>query len=97
MTVFRGKWPAEPENDNKKSKGLLKNGERSGIVLAAALIIYGVINSDVPLCFFMLAFILFYGHVWLERSQLTQLASLSNVLKGLSITMLIGSVIMIFM
>lgn len=103
MSTFRsarnGKLPGEEalERNRQQKKSLLKSGEKSGILLATALFCYGIISWDIPMALFMFGFMVFYIHVWLYRTGREKLHTLSNVLKGFGITLLIGAVVIAFL
>ena len=87
----------EKYNNAGKKSGPFTKGESVGMLLAAVLFVYAIINWDIPLACFLLAFILMIVHLGIERKGAEgYMHSLSNVLKGCSITMLIGSVVMLF-
>lgn len=95
----KGSNPAEAfvNKKNNKKKSLLKTGEKSGIALALALFIYGLSAWDIPLASCAFGFIILYVHIVIERSGVEKLHIVSNILKGFSITLFIGSFFMAFL
>ena len=89
---YKGAFVPEP----KKKDTTFTNGEKAGMALSIVLFLYGVVDRDVPLCFFTGSFLIYEMHVVAKKARGNNEWFLSNLLKGMSIAMFFGSIVMIF-
>ena len=86
MPGMRSKIPIE-ENNNKVEP-TFSNGEKAGMALSLVLL---------PLCFFTASFLVYEFHVVLRMARGNNDWFMSNLLKGMSIAMFIGSIMMVLL
>ncbi len=89
---YRGSFDVE----TKKKTSTFTNGEKAGMALALALLLFGIADRDVPLCFFTGSFLVYELHVVAKKSRGNQDWFLSKMLKSMSIAMFFGSIAMVF-
>ena len=95
MAGMRSKIPIE-ENNNKVEPAF-SNGEKAGMALSLVLFLFGLSDCDLPLCFFTASFLIYEFHVVLKLARGNQDWFMSNLLKGMSIAMFIGSIMMVLL
>ena len=90
MPGMRSKFPIE---DNKnKIEPTFSNGEKAGMALCLAMFLFGLSDGDLPLCFFSASFLVYELHVLLKKARGDEDWFMSNLLKGMSIAMFVGSI-----
>ena len=80
----------EPEEQGP----MFSRGQITGMVMSAALLVYAVVSSDVPLAFLTTSFLLFLLRPLAERSVGPWL---SNVMKGFAMALGVGAVVLAFL
>lgn len=92
MPVFRGRTPWNEEK--KKQPPLFTNGEKAGMALCLAMLLFAVSDGDVPLVFFTLSFLVYEAHNVAVRAGEGRFHSLASFLLGLCIALFAGSLVM---
>ena len=77
-------------------KPFYSRGEKSGILIAAVGLGYGIINKDWALTFFCLAFLLFEGKKPLANKGSSTGKNIANLMQGFSIALLFGAFLLAF-
>ena len=77
-----------------KDKKMFNNGEKGGMLLGMALLLFSIVTGDVPLGFFLFSFVLFEIRLGLLRLDNSRMNFLANFLLGLAISLCLGSVVM---
>ncbi|ORT99212.1 hypothetical protein D081_2077 [Anaerovibrio sp. JC8] len=95
MPGMRYKPPINETNDKKDTT--FSNGEKAGMALSLVLFLYGLSDWDLPLCFFTGSFLIYEAHVLLRKARGDQDWFMSNLLKGMSIAMFVGSIMMVLL
>lgn len=90
MTAFRGGRPWE-ENKKKKLQ-LFSHGEKAGMMLCLAMMLFALKDGDVPLFFFSSAFIVYEVQSALNKIDGTRFHVYCSFLWGLSLALFIGSI-----
>ena len=85
-------WAEAPAAPSQK----LTRGGLIGLVMAAGVLVYGLLNGDIPVLFLALAFILFMARPFLALLAGGYGAALSNVLKGFSLTLFLVAILLTF-
>ena len=75
----------------------LTRGALTGVVMAAGIFVYGLMQGDIPVLLLTLAFLLFMLRPFAAFLAGRRGASLSNMLKGLSLTLFAGAVLLAFL
>ena len=73
---------------------MFSRGQKMSMVISAALLVYAVVSSDVPLAFLTTSFLLFLLRPLAERSVGSRL---SNAMKGFAIALGVGAVVLAFL
>lgn len=94
VTVFRGKTPWKEEK--KKQPPLFTNGEKAGMALCLAMLLFAVSAGDVPLIFFTLSFLVYEAYNVVTKAGGERFHVLASFLLGLCIALFAGSIVMAF-
>ena len=83
-----------PNIETEKNGPMFTRGQKTSMVLAIALLVYAIFSSDVPLAFLLLSFL-----TYLFRPLAEKLVGpwLSNTMKGFSIALGMGAMVLAFM
>ena len=73
---------------------MFSRGQKTGMMLSAVLLVYGLISGDVPLAFLTLSLLLFLLRPLAEESVGPWL---SNVMKGFAMALGMGAVVLAFL
>ncbi|MDD3114355.1 MAG: hypothetical protein PHQ44_01300 [Anaerovibrio sp.] len=95
MTAFRGKkkpWEAEAKKDAR----LFSHGEKAGMALCLAMLLFSIGAGDVPLGFFAGAFLVYEGQRAVSAAGGERCRSLASLLQGLCFAMFLGSIFLAF-
>ena len=79
----------------KQGKQLFTRGELTGMGMALCLLVYGLFQQDIPLVFLTSSFLVFEAHSFFAQSGSPQGKNISNLLKGFSIALFAGSLIIL--
>jgi len=79
----------------KQEKRLFTRGELTGMGMALCLLVYGLFQQDIPLVFLTSSFLVFEAHSFFAQSGSPQGKNISNLLKGFSIALFAGSLIIL--
>ncbi len=82
----------EPES----VKNVLSKGEKTGMLIAAGVLLYGLFADDLPVFFFAASFLSFMGRSMVEAAGGDKGVVLSHFLKGLGIALLLGALFLLF-
>lgn len=96
MTAFRGKWKPW-EQEKKKEQRLLSHGERAGMALCIAMLLFSMSEGDVPLGFLAMSFLVYEGYNIADKAGGERFHFLASLLKGLCFTLFAGSLILLFL
>lgn len=94
MSVFRGRIPGTEEK--KKESPLFSNGEKAGMALCLAMLIFALSDGDVPLIFFSLSFLVYEGHNLVSKVGGERFHALASFLLGLGLALFAGSILLAF-
>ena len=86
----------EPEKSTRRAMGFTR-GEASSMLLAVILFFYAVNQSDIPVVFLTLSFLLFELRSPAEIFCGRYGKALEGMLRGLSVTLFLGAVFLAFM
>jgi len=75
----------------------LTRGALTGVVMAAGIFVYGLRQGDIPVLLLTLSFLLFMLRPFAVFFAGQRGASLSNMLKGLSLTLFAGALLLAFL
>ena len=95
MPGMRSKFPLN--NPPAKKEATFSRGEKAGIALCLAMFLFGLSDFDLPLCFLTSSFLVYESHVFLKKAHSDQDWFMSNLLKGMSIAMFVGSIMMVLL
>lgn len=95
MPGMRSKLPTEEKNN--KIEPTFSNGEKAGMALCLVMFLFGLSDWDLPLCFFTASFLIYELHVVLKVARGNKDWFMSNLLKGMSIAMFVGSIMMVLL
>lgn len=88
---------AEQQKDEDPPKNLFSRGEITGIVLSSVLLIYSLALLDIPILLFSAAFLLQVPRKFAARAQRPWGHELSNLLKGFSISLFFGALLLLLL
>ena len=94
MSVFRGRTPWTEEK--KKRPPLFSTGEKAGMALCLAMLLFAISDGDVPLAFFSLSFLVYEGYNVVSKVGGERFHALASFLLGLGIALFAGSIVMAF-
>lgn len=94
MTTFRGGRPWE-ENKKKKIQ-LFSHGEKAGMVLCLAMVLFSLVHGDIPLFFFSSSFIVYEVQSALNKIDKERFHACCSFLWGLCLALFAGSILMAF-
>ena len=95
MPAFRGKkMPWEKEDGGREDT--LTHGEKAGMLLCTAMLLFSISDGDVPLGFLSASFLAFEGYRMLDIAGGEAFHPLSAFLRGLCLALAAGSVLMLF-
>lgn len=95
MEAFRGKkkpW----EQEKEKKVQLFSNGEKAGMALCLAMLLFAISQWDVPLVFFSASFLIYEGYNVADKVGGERLHFLASLLRGLSLALFFGSILLVF-
>ncbi len=92
MTAFRGGKPWE--NNKKKKLQLFSHGEKAGMMLCLAMMLFAMANGDIPLLFFSSSFIVYEVQNALSKIDAERFHAYCSFLWGLCLVLFIGSIFM---
>lgn len=93
MPTFRG---GDPTPKKKKKERLFSHGEKAGIALCLAMLLFALSDWDLPLAFFSLSFIIYEAYNVVNKLGGTRMHALASFLLGLCIAFFVGSIFMAF-
>ena len=88
----RAEW--DREDDGQKPRRIFSHGEITGMVLASVLLLYSLFAGDIPMLFFALSFLIFMGRRLTALMEERKGTALGNLLKGFSIALFFGAIVM---
>ena len=94
MATFRAGKPWEKES--KKKLQLFTAGEKAGLLLCLAMLIFALKSADVPLGFFIMSFFCFEVQNVMGKVDGKRFHFAISLLWGLCLSLFIGSVFMAF-
>ncbi len=95
MTAFRG---GKPWEENKKKKlQLFSHGEKAGMMLCLAMMLFALVHGDMPLFFFSSSFIVYEVQSALNKIDSQRFHAHCSFLWGLCLALFIGSLFMAFL
>lgn len=92
--AFRDMEDSEEANDEEK---LFSRGELTSILLTALIMLYGISEQDLPVTFLTVSVLLFMLRRLTVFVKTGTGETISNILKGFSIGLFIGAIILAFM
>ena len=94
MPVFRGRTPWTEEK--KKQPSFFTSGEKAGMALCLAMLLFAISAGDVPLAFLSLSFLVYEGSNVVGKAGGERFHALASFLLGLGIALFAGSIFMAF-
>lgn len=89
-------YEEEEDSQINSARRTLTRGEITGIILAAAVFLYGVIAADVPVIFLAVSFLGFMCCPFFTYSGRSWGRFVGNVLQWFSLVLLVGAFILLF-
>ncbi len=84
----------EVEEEKPKNERLISRGASSGCMLTAAFTVYGFVTRDIPLMFLCLSYLSFVLSPVVEKYTGSFGSALANAMKGFSMALLAGALLM---
>lgn len=94
---MRRRFDQEDEDweEEENPKGISR-GEMTGAVMAGAILLYGLMQGDLPVIFLTASFLLWQLRVFALAFGPEKAGIVKNVLQGLCLSLFIGAVILLF-
>lgn len=93
---FKDELETEEKEQTEERPKTFSKGEKTGMLIAAGTLLYGLFANDLPVVFFTASFLSFMGRSLAETAGGAKGAALSNFLKGLGIALLLGAFFLLF-
>ncbi|WP_196594400.1 hypothetical protein [Pectinatus sottacetonis] len=77
-----------------KNTKQLSRGQFTALFIAMIVFIYSIISFDIPACFFSIAFLIWIMQYYTHKFSKSHAVFLRSMLKSLSMTLFIGSIIL---
>ncbi|MBQ9364720.1 MAG: hypothetical protein IJT82_02985 [Schwartzia sp.] len=94
MSTFHSHMPELEQEAAPKNDGKFSRPQKASMTLSMVLLLYAIIARDLPLAFLLISFLVFMLRPLAEKHVG---ASLSNAMKGFSVSLGIGAIVMIFL
>jgi len=95
---MRRRFEQEDEGwkEAQKPEGISR-GEMTGAVMAGAILLYGLMQGDLPVIFLTASFLLWQLRVFTVTLGPKKAGIVKNVLQGLCLSLFIGAVVLLFL
>ncbi len=92
----RAEWDNESEEGEEEEK-LFSRGELTSMLLTGLIMLYGISEQDLPVIFLTVSFLLYMLRRMTAFIEKGPAGTVNNLLKGFSIGLFFGAIVMIFM
>jgi len=95
---MRRRFEQEDEDweEKQKTEGISR-GEMTGAVMAGAILLYGLMQDDLPVIFLTASFLCWQLRVFTVALGPKKAGIVKNVLQGLCLSLFVGAVILLFL
>ncbi len=95
---MRRRFEQEDEGWEEKQKPEgISRGEMTGAVMAGAILLYGLMQDDLPVIFLTASFLFWQLRVFTVAFGPKKARIVKNVLQGLCLSLFVGAVILLFL
>ena len=88
--------PSDPPGQEETER-IFTRGELTGIALASVFLLYSLFRQDIPMLLFSVAILLHALRKIASRSRHPRRHDLSNLLKGFSMSLFFGALLLLFL